>query len=202
MSTNKRAFQAPTRRDELLELAAAMFAERGLRATTVRDIADSAGILSGSLYHHFSSKEEMVDELLRGFLDWLFSRYQEIVATEPNPLDRVKGLFMTSFEAIEDRHAQVVIYQDEAKRLSALPQFAFVDARNREQRKMWVDVLKQGVAEGCFRPDLDVDLVYRFIRDTTWVSVRWYQPGGPLTAEQVGRQYLAIVLGGITKEGV
>lgn len=52
---------ANSRRDELLELAAAMFAERGLRATTVRDIADSAGILSGSLYHHFSSKEEMVD---------------------------------------------------------------------------------------------------------------------------------------------
>ena len=65
---------------------------------------------------------------------------------------------------------------------------------------MWVDVLKQGVAEGCFRPDIDVDLVYRFIRDTTWVSVRWYQPGGPLTAEQVGRQYLSIVLGGITKK--
>ena len=107
---------------------------------------------------------------------------------------------MASFEAIEHRHAQVVIYQDEAKRLSALPQFDFVEARNQEQRKMWVDVLNQGVDEGCFRPDLDVDLVYRFIRDTTWVSVRWYQPGGPLTAEQVGRQYLAIVLGGITTE--
>ncbi|NLA37272.1 MAG: helix-turn-helix transcriptional regulator, partial [Actinobacteria bacterium] len=53
-----------TRRDELLGLAATMFAERGLRATTVRDIADSAGILSGSLYHHFASKEAMVDEVL------------------------------------------------------------------------------------------------------------------------------------------
>jgi TetR/AcrR family transcriptional regulator, cholesterol catabolism regulator len=191
-----------SRRDELLELAATMFAERGLRATTVRDIADSAGILSGSLYHHFSSKEEMVDELLRGFLDWLFGRYQEIVATEPNPLERLKGLFMASFEAIEDRHAQVVIYQDEAKRLSGQERFAYVEERNKEQRKMWVDVLNQGIEEGYFRSDLDVDLVYRFIRDTTWVSVRWYQPGGPLTAEQVGQQYLAIVLGGITKEGV
>jgi AcrR family transcriptional regulator len=192
----------PSRRDELLDLAATMFAERGLRATTVRDIADSAGILSGSLYHHFKSKEQMVEEVLRDFLDWLFTRYQEIVGREADPLERVKGLFMTSFEAIENRHAQVVIYQDEAKRLSGLPQFEFVDARNREQRGMWVDVLKQGIKEGCFRPDIDVDLVYRFIRDTTWVSVRWYQPGGPLTAEQVGRQYLAIVLGGITKEGV
>jgi TetR/AcrR family transcriptional regulator, cholesterol catabolism regulator len=191
----------PSRRDELLDLAAAMFAERGLRATTVRDIADSAGILSGSLYHHFRSKEQMAEEVLRDFLDWLFARYMEIVDTERDPLERLKGLFMASFEAIEHRHAQVVIYQDEAKRLSALPQFSFVDERNREQRKMWVDVLKQGIEEGCLRPDLDVDLVYRFIRDTTWVSVRWYQPGGPLTAEQVGRQYLAIVLGGITKEG-
>jgi TetR/AcrR family transcriptional regulator, cholesterol catabolism regulator len=190
----------PSRRDELLELAATMFAERGLRATTVRDIADSAGILSGSLYHHFKSKEQMAEEVLHDFLDWLFARYQEIVDGETDPLTRVSGLFMVSFEAIEHRHAQVVIYQDEAKRLSSLPQFGFVDTRNREQRKMWVDVLKQGVAEGCFRPDLDVDLVYRFIRDTTWVSVRWYQPGGPLTAEQVGRQYLDIVLGGITAE--
>jgi AcrR family transcriptional regulator len=191
----------PSRRDELLELAAAMFADRGLRATTVRDIADSAGILSGSLYHHFKSKEQMVEEVLRDFLDWLFSRYQEIVETETDPRKCVEGLFMASFEAIENRHAQVVIYQDEAKRLSSLPQFAFVDERNREQRTMWVNVLKQGVAEGCFSADLDVDLVYRFIRDTTWVSVRWYQPGGSLTAEQVGRQYLAIVLGGITNEG-
>jgi AcrR family transcriptional regulator len=190
----------PSRRDELLDLAATMFAERGLRATTVRDIADSAGILSGSLYHHFKSKEQMVEEVLGDFLNWLFERYQQIVDTEPDPLERVKGLFMVSFEAIEHRHAQVVIYQDEAKRLSALPQFGFVEARNREQRKMWVDVLKEGMAAGAFRPDIDVDLVYRFIRDTTWVSVRWYQPGGPLTAEEVGRQYLAIVLGGITKE--
>ncbi|MCW2651945.1 MAG: kstR2 11 [Mycobacterium sp.] len=196
--TSQPVSQPPSRRDELLELAAAMFAERGLRATTVRDIADSAGILSGSLYHHFASKEEMVDEVLRGFLDWLFERYQHIVDTEPNPLERFKGLFMASFDAIEHRHAQVVIYQDEAKRLSSQPRFSYVEELNKRQRQMWVDVLHQGIEEGYFRPDLDVDLVYRFIRDTTWVSVRWYQPGGPLTAEQVGRQYLAIVLGGIT----
>jgi AcrR family transcriptional regulator len=192
--------QANSRRDELLGLAAAMFAERGLRATTVRDIADGAGILSGSLYHHFSSKEEMVDELLRSFLDSLFTRYREIIDSEPNPLARLRGLFMASFEAIEHQHAQVVIYQDEAKHLLAQPRFAYIEDMNRQQRKMWVEVLHQGIDEGYFRPDLDVDLVYRFIRDTTWVSVRWYQPGGPLTAHQVGQQYLAIVLGGITAD--
>src|SRR5881628_738593 len=73
------------RRAELLAIAAGLFAERGLRATTVRDIADAAGILSGSLYHHFDSKESMVDEILRGFLDALFDRYCEIVARDLGP---------------------------------------------------------------------------------------------------------------------
>ncbi len=190
--------QPVSRRDELLDLAAAMFAQRGLRATTVRDIADAAGILSGSLYHHFASKEEMVDEVLRSFLDWLFDRYQHIIDTEPNPLARLEGLFMASFDAIEHHHAEVVIYQDEAKRLAGQPRFGYIGELNVRQRTMWVDVLTEGIAAGYFRPGIDVDLVYRFIRDTTWVSVRWYQPGGPLTAAQVGRQYLAIVLGGIT----
>jgi hypothetical protein len=69
-----------------------------------------------------------------------------------------------------------------------------LEDRNRQQRKMWVEVLNQGVDEGYFRADLDVDLIYRFIRDTTWVSVRWYQPGGPLTAEQVGQQQLPQII--------
>lgn len=197
MTTSAQTPPPATRRDELLELAAMMFAQRGLRATTVRDIADAAGILSGSLYHHFASKEEMVDEVLRTFLDWLFERYQHIIDTEPNPLARLQGLFMASFDAIERHHAEVVIYQDEAKRLSGQPRFSYIDELNVRQRKMWVDVLTEGIEQGYFQPDIDVDLVYRFIRDTTWVSVRWYQPGGPLTAEQVGRQYLAIVLGGV-----
>jgi hypothetical protein len=142
----------------------------------------------------------MVDEVLHDFLEWLFARYQRIIDTEPDPLQRLRGLFMASFDAIEDRHAQVVIFQDEAKRLLTQPRFAYLEDLNKKQRQMWVEVLQQGIKEGCFRPDLDVDLVYRFIRDTTWVSVRWYQPGGPMTAKQVGQQYLSIVLGGITSD--
>src|SRR3954467_9879755 len=96
---------AVSRRDELLELAALMFAERGLRATTVRDIADAAGILSGSLYHHFDSKESMVDEILRQFLDGLFDRYREIVARELDPRGTLEAVVIASFQAIDEHNA-------------------------------------------------------------------------------------------------
>ena len=64
--TATRASAAPPseRRAHLVMLAGELFAEKGFRATTVREIADAAGILSGSLYHHFDSKESIGDEIL------------------------------------------------------------------------------------------------------------------------------------------
>ncbi|HEX7305375.1 MAG TPA: TetR/AcrR family transcriptional regulator [Lentzea sp.] len=185
------------RRQELLALAARMFAERGYGQTTVRDIADAAGILSGSLYHHFDSKESMVDEILGTFLDELFTRYREIVDAGLGPKQALKALVVASFEAIDSRHAAVAIYQNEAKHLAPLERFSYIEDRNVEFRKLWTVLLEDGMSAGEFRADLDVDLAYRFIRDTVWVAVRWYRPDGGLSADAVADQYLAILLDGI-----
>jgi TetR/AcrR family transcriptional regulator, cholesterol catabolism regulator len=185
------------RRAELLAIAAGLFAERGLRATTVRDIADAAGILSGSLYHHFDSKESMVDEILRGFLDALFHRYREIVAQDLGPRATLEAVVIASFEAIDEHNAAVAIYQAEARRLADQPRFAYIPERLTEFRRLWHDVLEAGIAAGSFRDDLDVELSYRFLRDTVWVGVGWYRPGGKLSIDDIARQYLAIVLDGI-----
>ncbi|MEP9395306.1 TetR/AcrR family transcriptional regulator [Gordonia sp. VNK1] len=186
-----------SRRDELLTTASAMFAEQGLRSTTVRDIADAAGILSGSLYHHFDSKESMVDEILRGFLDSLFGRYQQIADAGLSATDTLRQLVIASFESIDADHNAVAIYQDEAKRLAPQDRFAYIRERNTEFRSLWHAVLTRGVADGEFRSDLDVELVYRFLRDTVWVAVRWYRPGGSMGVEQIADQYLSVVLDGI-----
>ncbi|WP_026917491.1 TetR/AcrR family transcriptional regulator [Gordonia shandongensis] len=185
------------RRDELLGIAGELFADRGLRSTTVRDIADGAGILSGSLYHHFDSKEAMVDELLRDFLDSLFTRYRGIVDADLSATDTLRHLVIASFEAIDARHNAVAIYQNEARQLAGQERFAYIGERNVEFRSLWEAVLHRGVREGDFRADLDVELVYRFIRDTVWIAVRWYRPGGAKSVEQIADQYLSIVLDGI-----
>ena len=53
------------RRGKILEAATRRFAEHGFEATTVRQIADDVSILSGSLYHHFASKEAMLHDIVR-----------------------------------------------------------------------------------------------------------------------------------------
>ena len=62
---------------------------------------------------------------------------------------------------------------------------------------MWAGLIADGVRAGALRPDLDAELLYRFIRDTVWVAVRWYRPGGDLTWQYVADQYLTILLGGV-----
>ena len=185
------------RREELLALAARMFAERGLRATTVRDIAQAAGILSGSLYHHFASKQSLADEILRGFLDPLFARYEQIRRARLGPRQTLEALVTASFEAVDQQHDAAAIYQAEARRLAKQPGFEYIPQRLTEFRNLWRDVLTAGVRDGSFRADLDVDLAYRFLRDTVWVSVHWYRPGGALPIATVAQQYLSIVLDGM-----
>lgn len=186
-----------TRREELLSIAAGLFAERGLRATTVRDIADSAGILSGSLYHHFASKEAIVDEILRGFLDALFGEYRRIVEAGLGPRETLEHLVRASFEAIHRDRNEVAIYQDELKHLRGNSRFDYLRERNTEFREMWTDVLTRGMATGEFRGDLDVRLTYRFLRDTVWVAVRWYRPDDENDHAAIADQYLNIVLDGL-----
>ena len=54
-----------------------------------------------------------------------------------------------------------------------------------------------GVDDGEFRTDLDPELVYRFMRDTVWVAVRWYRPGGTMGVEDIAQNIFSIVLDGI-----
>jgi AcrR family transcriptional regulator len=185
------------RRAELLTIAATLFAEKGFRNTTVRDIADAAGILSGSLYHHFDSKESMVDEILRTFQDALFASYDEVLASDRDARAKLEEVVRLSFQAINDHPHEVAIFQNEAGYLGAFDRFGYLAERNQQSRDLWVGLLQDGVKSKALRKDLDIELVYRFIRDTVWVAVRWYRPGGQLSHEAVADQYLSILLDGI-----
>jgi AcrR family transcriptional regulator len=188
-----------SRRDELLAIAGRLFAERGFTNTTVRDIADAAGILSGSLYHHFDSKESMVDELLDTFQTELWQEYDAIEASDRTPKGKLEAVVRASFDAIGKHRDEVAIFQNDAAYLVTFERFVYLEERNRKFRRLWLGLLRDAVRSGELRADLDVELVYRFLRDTVWVAVRWYRPGGSLTTHEVADQYLAILLEGIAE---
>ncbi|GIH93413.1 TetR/AcrR family transcriptional regulator [Planobispora siamensis] len=185
------------RRAGLLATAAEVFASRGYAATTVREVADAAGILGGSLYYHFDSKESMVDEILSTFLTDMWAAYDRVLGSGLGARETFQELVTESFRMIDRHRPAVVIYQNESKHLAANPRFGYLQESQRRFRETWLAVLDRGVLDGEFRADLDTGLIYRFIRDTVWLAAGWYRGDGPLSAEEIARQYIAMVLEGI-----
>ncbi|MFI9624212.1 TetR/AcrR family transcriptional regulator [Streptomyces sp. NPDC052042] len=188
---------SPARRRELLDTAAEVFAAQGYNATTVRRIADAAGMLAGSLYYHFDSKESMIDEILSTFLTELWEGYDAVLAAGLGPRETIEALVTESFREIDRHRAAVAIYQKESKHLAVQPRFRYLVDSQRKFEQAWLGTLERGVADKSFRDDLDIRLTYRFVRDTVWVAASWYRPGGQHSPEEIARQYLSMVLDGI-----
>lgn len=104
---------ASERREHLVRLAAELFAEKGFQATTVRNIAEEAGILSGSLYHHFDSKESIVDEILSGFFTDIMAGYQAVIDENRDPRDTIAGLVRVAFGTLEPHRAAITVMQND-----------------------------------------------------------------------------------------
>lgn len=188
---------ASERREHLVRLAAELFAEKGFQATTVRNIADQAGILSGSLYHHFDSKESIVDEILAGFFREIMSAYRSVLDEGKDPRETIAGLVRIAFGTLEPHRAAITVMQNDWNYLKGMDRFAYLTKSEDEVEKMWVDTIKAGQADGLFRADIDPKLTYRMIRDTVWVAVRWFKPGGRLNAQGLAEHYLKVMFDGI-----
>ncbi|WP_335940881.1 TetR/AcrR family transcriptional regulator [Streptomyces sp. PTD5-9] len=188
---------SPARRRELLDTAAEVFAAQGYNATTVRKIADAAGMLAGSLYYHFDSKESMIDEILSTFLTELWEGYDTVLAAGLGPRETIEALVTESFREIDRHRAAVAIYQKESRHLATQPRFQYLADSQRKFEQAWLGTLERGVADKTFRADLDIRLTYRFVRDTVWVAASWYRPGGQHSPDEIARQYLSMVLDGI-----
>jgi AcrR family transcriptional regulator len=184
------------RRAHLVELAGELFAEKGFRATTVREIADAAGILSGSLYHHFASKESIGDEILRGFLDEVLSDYRAAVAQADGPRDAIERIVRSSTGTLARHRAALTMLQNDWAYFSSQPHFAYLRDTLHEIEGIWIAQLARGKADGVFRADLDPKLTYRLVRDILWIPVHW-QPTGAWSAETVVESFLRLLFDGI-----
>jgi len=189
---------ASARRADLVRLAGELFAEKGFRATTVREIADAAGILSGSLYHHFDSKESIGDEILAGFLNDVLAGYRRAVAEETDPRAVIERIVRSSASTLVEHRAALTMLQNDWNHFSGQPRFAYLRTAMREIEQTWVTQMEAGKAAGLFRADLDARLTYRLVRDVLWIPIH-HRPGGERgwSSNQVVEGFLRLLFDGI-----
>ena len=184
------------RRAHLVVLAGELFAQKGYRATTVREIADAAGILSGSLYHHFDSKESIGDEILSSFINEVLADYRGAVASARSPRAAIEQIVRSTSRTLSRHRAALAMLQNDWSYFAAQPRFAYLPKALREIERTWVTQLELGQQSGLFRADLDAKLTYRLLRDVLWIPEQWRRTRGYST-DQVVDAFLRILFDGI-----
>lgn len=187
------------RRERILASAAELFAHRGVAATTVRQIADRVGILSGSLYHHFESKEAIVDEILSAYLEDLRAHYRKVPLRDADPRTRLRHLILASLQMVEAYPHATEIFQNDANYLRQYERFSYLRNAAREVQNIWVDVINAGIEQGAFRSDLEPRVFYRLIRDALSMSVRWFRPTRDYSFAQLAEDCASLFLDGLAR---
>jgi len=196
-SNTTRGKKTRPRRDELLTIAARVFASKGIASATVRDIATEAGILSGSLYHHFTSKEEMVREVLTKAGAGEAAAYRQIFYSSPNADEALRRSTRFAVNRVAENPDVARIYRNDAQYIRETPALAESEERRQSNRVVWMEVVDAGITQGLFRQDLDADLAVRAMWDTILGSIRWFPPRGNADPDTVGDQLADLFLGGI-----
>ena len=186
--------QISAARARILEAALALFHEKGFARTTVRDIASQAGILSGSLFHHFDTKQEILFEVMRLTTKALGCRAVAAVRDIATPEDQLKALVLCELDAIhgEGIHASRVLV-DEWRDLE--PEYREHILTEREvYEEVWRQVLQGCAASGRLkgRPPIVRQLLHGAL---AWTRT-WFLPGEPLSLVELTDEVCALVLRG------
>jgi TetR/AcrR family transcriptional regulator, cholesterol catabolism regulator len=199
-ATNTPATRAKvTKRQLILETATAVFAEKGIVATTVRDISDRYGIHSGSLYHHFKSKEEMVAEILVPIVTSQVEAIDRITATTTDPVEILTQGIAAAVAQTAANPDVARILQNNAHQISGYPGLDEVVRQRRAMRQRIESVIADGIKRGQFHADLDPRVASLMFFDGVLGAHRHLQPVGEYNAEDLTRQLTRLLLQGLRR---
>jgi TetR/AcrR family transcriptional regulator, repressor of fatR-cypB operon len=110
-----------TKRPAIVAAATSLFASKGVDATSMRDVADAAGVREAAIYRHFRGKEEMAQEIFASWYGWYSRQVQEIVERGGSMQEKLRALVHTEFEAARS-HPQEFLYfcENEARFVRSL----------------------------------------------------------------------------------
>jgi len=179
-------------RGRVLRAAAHVFRTLGYERSTVRDLARMVGIQSGSLFHHFKTKEDILCAVMEEAILYNTTLMQEAVSSGTAPAERLRGLIHAELASINGNSGDamaVLVYEWSA--LSRSNQDRLLALRSHYEQ-LWLDVLKDLHGQGLIPHD---PFIWRrlIVGAISW-TITWYRPSGPVSLDQLTTMVLAMAL--------
>jgi AcrR family transcriptional regulator len=168
---------APTsdRRRTILEAATRRFAEHGFESTTVRQIGDDVNILSGSLYHHFVTKDDMLHEIVREAVEQMRNNALRIARAPVDAEHRLVALILLDLGELTRNQPVHAILTNERRLFRQKPEFAYVLKAKKETYQAWRSVMQDGIQKRLFRSDIDLFLTILTVIRMLNTAADWYR---------------------------
>ncbi|WP_136055668.1 TetR/AcrR family transcriptional regulator [Microbacterium sp. K24] len=185
----------------ILAVAVAAFNEHGYDATSIGMLAERLGLSKSAIYHHFASKDEMLDLALDAALSGL-----EAVVEDPLPVsgetgrgsaaDRLEHVLRGAVHVLVDQLPAVTLLlrvrgNTEVERRALI--------RRRDFDRRITALVSEAQAEGALRADIDAAVVARLAFGMINSIVEWYRPGGREGADRLADDVVAIALDGLRR---
>jgi AcrR family transcriptional regulator len=177
----------PTTRDRIRREAAALFREKGFNGTSMAELAAEVGINKSSLYHHFPSKQALLSEIIELTVNRVTPLVQEVAEAALPIRERLgRAVALHTVEAIHDQDA-VACFIEEGRYLTPDYMAAHVAKRDHYE-SIFEAMFREGIASGEF-VEQDIGLAVKAILGMSNSVVRWYQPGGDHTPEEIASEF-------------
>jgi len=179
-------------RGKLLQTAAHLFRNKGFERTTVRDLASAVGIQSGSIFHHFKSKDEILRAVMEETIRYNTALMRAALAEADSVRERVLALIRCELQSIMGGTGEamaVLVY--EWRSLSEQGQRQVLALRDIYE-DLWLEVLGQAKEAGYIRGD--VFITRRFLTGALSWTTTWFRTEGSLSLDELAEQALILVL--------
>jgi TetR/AcrR family transcriptional regulator, cholesterol catabolism regulator len=184
-------------RDDILDAAAQVFRQKGFHGASMSDIAEAVNLQKASLYHHVSSKQEILLALLERALGMLTEHIAGI-ANQDIPADqKLRQMIHAYLLALADNSDLSSVLLFEHRSLDKKSHTRHVPQRDKFEG-LWRDVIDQGVRTGLFACS-DSGVAVRALMGIMNWTLTWYRPDGPKSIKKIADEYADLLFNGLLK---
>jgi AcrR family transcriptional regulator len=182
-------------KDDILTAAAQIFREKGYHASSMQEIAEAVNLQKASLYHHITSKQEILFELLDQAFDLLIDTL-EAVTKESLPAPEKLRLAIDKYAEIIDAYRDIsAVVLLEYRSLDTKLRQKHIPRRDQFE-SLWRDIIQEGVSKGEFSCE-NVDIAVKMLIGALNWMIMWYQPDGKLKADEIASLATSLYLKGL-----
>lgn len=188
----------PSQKDQILAAARRLFSEKGYHGTTIREIAVEAGVLSGSLYAHIESKEDLLFEIADEGAEAFLHAARAVESKWKNPVDRLREGLRAHIRVVADKQESAKVFFHEWRALSD-DRRDVIQAKRDRYEAHWRRWIEEGMVQGSVRNADPKFVRLCLLSVANWVY-QWYRPGGDLTPEDIADHFWKLLFVGIGTE--